>query len=85
MWEYKTPKTGVPLEVLHKKPGVGPQLHLFSWSRVLAVWQCKTRAKLQNWERSSPKHPLSTILVIDRGKAILGGYKYKANPAVTIR
>jgi hypothetical protein len=24
MWEYKTPKPEVPLEVLHKKRGVGP-------------------------------------------------------------
>jgi hypothetical protein len=29
MWEYKTPKTGVPLEVLQRKRGVGPQVHFF--------------------------------------------------------
>jgi len=40
--------SGVPLKELHKKRGVSPQHHLFSWS--CPVWLVKLGAELKKME-----------------------------------
>jgi hypothetical protein len=60
MRKYRSPKPGVPFEVLQKKHGVGPKLHLFLEAEFFEL-EVFGNAELewnQKQKRSSPKHPL---------------------------
>jgi hypothetical protein len=62
--KLKTWISGVPLEVVPKKHGVGLDLHFFFWSRVLrvgGVWLDKVGAELQNL--GVPNTPIMTRTV----------------------